>query len=70
MIVAPAALIFAKMTQPGNGFLEALTLPNVSTFTEPCLKVTERGFVDGSGKEHEVDIIICATGCVYMKTPL
>ncbi|KAG0652128.1 sterigmatocystin biosynthesis monooxygenase stcW [Hyphodiscus hymeniophilus] len=47
---------------PGNGFLEALTLPNVTTFTQEMQRITPRGFIDHEGKEHEVDIIICATG--------
>ncbi|KAF9889079.1 hypothetical protein FE257_008056 [Aspergillus nanangensis] len=47
---------------PGNGFLESLTLPNVHVFTEVPQRITAGGFVDHEGKEHEVDIIICATG--------
>jgi len=47
---------------PGNGFLEALTLPHVRTFTQEMRRVTPKGFVDHEGVEHEVDVIICATG--------
>ncbi|KAH8692574.1 hypothetical protein BGW36DRAFT_399412 [Talaromyces proteolyticus] len=47
---------------PGNGFLEALTLPHVHTFTGEVQKITPTGFVDHFGIEHEVDVIICATG--------
>lgn len=48
---------------PGNGFLEALNRDNVHVFTNgPIEKITPGGFVDGDGKEFEVDIIICATG--------
>ncbi|KAF9894349.1 hypothetical protein FE257_007852 [Aspergillus nanangensis] len=47
---------------PGNGFLEALTLPHVTTFTEQIERITETGFIDHEGKTHEVDVIICATG--------
>ncbi|KIW78333.1 hypothetical protein Z517_08168 [Fonsecaea pedrosoi CBS 271.37] len=47
---------------PGNGFLEALTLPHVTTFSKEMKRVTSKGFIDHDGQEHEVDVIICATG--------
>lgn len=47
---------------PGNGFLEALTRPNVTTFTQGIKKITEKGVVNEDGEENEVDVIICATG--------
>lgn len=47
---------------PGNGFLEALTRVNVTTFTQGISRITEKGFVNQDGTEFEVDIIICATG--------
>lgn len=54
--------IGCRRPTPGNGFLEALTAPHVTTFTQSLKKITEKGFIDHEGKEHEVDIIICATG--------
>ncbi|OCT49374.1 dimethylaniline monooxygenase [Cladophialophora carrionii] len=48
--------------QPGNGFLEALNRENVTVFTKLMTTVTSKGFIDHTGQEHEVDIIICATG--------
>lgn len=48
--------------QPGPGFLEALTMPHVTTFTQDLQKITPKGFLDHQGVEHEVDVIICATG--------
>ncbi|OGM39642.1 hypothetical protein ABOM_011452 [Aspergillus bombycis] len=47
---------------PGNGFLESLTRENVHVFTQMMKKITPEGFIDHEGKEHKVDIIICATG--------
>ncbi|KIV93713.1 hypothetical protein PV10_04908 [Exophiala mesophila] len=47
---------------PGNGFLEALSQDNVKVFTKQMQRITPRGFVDSEGHEHEVDVIICATG--------
>lgn len=55
-------LNLADMIQPGNGFLEALTLPHVKTFSKEMQRITPKGFVDHEGIEHEVDVIICATG--------
>ncbi|EXJ66168.1 uncharacterized protein A1O5_10784 [Cladophialophora psammophila CBS 110553] len=54
--------IGCRRPTPGNGYLEALTMPHVHTFTEQVAKITEKGFVDQRGKEYEVDVIICATG--------
>ncbi|KAF7190309.1 putative sterigmatocystin biosynthesis monooxygenase stcW [Pseudocercospora fuligena] len=52
-----------KRPTPGNGYLEAISQPNVTTFTGSGLeKVTKTGILDPDGKEHEVDAIICATG--------
>ncbi|KAM3417956.1 hypothetical protein BST61_g6168 [Cercospora zeina] len=52
-----------KRPTPGTGYLEALTQPNVTTFTGSGLeRVTAKGFLSPDGKEHEVDVIICATG--------
>lgn len=47
---------------PAPGYLEALVADNVTVFTKDMQKITEKGFVDHEGKEHEVDVIICATG--------
>lgn len=34
----------------------------MKAFTKPMQRITERGFVDSDGVEHEVDVILCATG--------
>ncbi|KAK6380739.1 hypothetical protein LTS17_004939 [Exophiala oligosperma] len=47
---------------PGDGYLEALVQPNVTTCHEEIVKIVPEGLVDGSGELHEVDIIACATG--------
>ena len=47
---------------PGNGYLEALTGPKTTAYTEQLQKITEKGFIDPDGNEREVDVIICATG--------
>ncbi|KAK6375892.1 hypothetical protein LTS17_007714 [Exophiala oligosperma] len=52
----------AQAKEPGNGFLEALIKPNVKVFTQRLQKITPKGFVNDDEVEHEVDVIICATG--------
>lgn len=47
---------------PAPGYLEALVADNACIFTDELQTLTEKGFIDHEGKEHEVDVIICATG--------
>lgn len=54
--------LLLTIIQPGNGFLEALTSEKVTTFLESLQEITPNGFLDHQGKEHEADVIICATG--------
>jgi len=35
---------------------------HVKVFTKAMREVTPTGFIDSDGQEHEVDVIICATG--------
>ena len=51
----------SRRPTPGNGYLEALLQPNVTVYTDMFQRVTEIGFIDAEGKEHEVDVFICAT---------
>ena len=50
------------INQPGNGFLESLTLPNITTYTKEMKRITPKGFINADGNEVEIDVIICATG--------
>ncbi|ORY17468.1 hypothetical protein BCR34DRAFT_621904 [Clohesyomyces aquaticus] len=47
---------------PGDGYLEALVQPNVTTVHNELAKVVPEGVVDDSGKLHKTDILVCATG--------
>ncbi|KAI6915165.1 steroid monooxygenase [Hortaea werneckii] len=47
---------------PAPGYLEALVADNATIFTDPIGRITEKGFLDHTGQEHECDVIICATG--------
>ena len=44
------------------GYLEALADPKTTVFLEELKHFTPKGFRDSSGTEHEVDLIIAATG--------
>ncbi|KAJ7677213.1 FAD/NAD-P-binding domain-containing protein [Mycena rosella] len=61
-IVPKDFAVGCRRPTPGNGYLEALLQPNVQVYTEMFQRITERGFIDAEGNEHEVDVIICATG--------
>lgn len=60
-IVPKDFVVGCRRPTPGNGYLEALTKPNVTVFTDMFQEITEKGFIDAEGKDWEVDVIICAT---------
>lgn len=47
---------------PGSGYLEALLGDKTTVLPGSIREVTATGVVDINGNEHEVDVIICATG--------
>ncbi|KAK5065111.1 hypothetical protein LTR84_000947 [Exophiala bonariae] len=61
-IIPKAFNVGCRRPTPGNGFLEALTRDNVKAFVQGLQRITPSGFVNEDGVEHEVDVIICATG--------
>lgn len=67
-MVPDFALGCRRMT-PGSGYLESLTKDNVEVIHESVTRLTETGVVDASGVEHEVDVVICATGFDTSFTP-
>ncbi len=46
---------------PAPGYLEALSNPKVTVFTDELREMTEKGFIDAEGVEHEVDVFICVS---------
>ena len=62
------ALGCRRMT-PGSGYLESLRADNVEVVPKSAVRMTEKGVVDESGTEHEVDAIVCATGFTTTFTP-
>jgi cation diffusion facilitator CzcD-associated flavoprotein CzcO len=67
-LIPPFALGCRRMT-PGSGYLQALRAENVEVVPKSALKLTETSIVDEDGAEHEVDVIICATGFDTSFTP-
>ncbi|PVH70029.1 FAD/NAD(P)-binding domain-containing protein [Cadophora sp. DSE1049] len=47
---------------PGDGYLEALTQPNVELIFEGVSGADERGLISTSGKHNDLDVVVCATG--------
>lgn len=57
----PSWQVGCRRITPGEGYLEALRKPNVSTEFDPIEEVTETGIRTAKCTE-EFDIIVCATG--------
>jgi cation diffusion facilitator CzcD-associated flavoprotein CzcO len=60
-LVPNFALGCRRMT-PGSRYLESLSDPNVKTVHTGVTKLTENSVIDENGGEHQVDVVICATG--------
>lgn len=51
-----------RRISPGDGYLEALVQQNVETIFSGIERVTKNGIVTKDGKEHKMDVLVCATG--------
>lgn len=51
-----------RRVSPADGYLEALVSSNVEPVFGEIDHVSEKGIVAVGGQEHEMDILICATG--------
>jgi cation diffusion facilitator CzcD-associated flavoprotein CzcO len=51
-----------RRISPADGYLEALVSPNVEPVYGEIAHISERGVVSMDGQEHEMDILVCATG--------
>jgi cation diffusion facilitator CzcD-associated flavoprotein CzcO len=67
-LIPPFALGCRRMT-PGSGYLQSLKADNVQVIPKSATKLTETGIIDADGNEHEVDVVICATGFDTSFTP-
>jgi cation diffusion facilitator CzcD-associated flavoprotein CzcO len=45
-----------------NDYYPALARPNVELVTDPLVRVTPTGIVTADGREHALDLLVCATG--------
>jgi cation diffusion facilitator CzcD-associated flavoprotein CzcO len=67
--MVPSFDLGCRRMTPGSGYLQSLRKENVQVVTESVVKFTENGVVDESGREHVVDVVICATGFDVSFTP-
>ncbi|KAF2669324.1 FAD/NAD(P)-binding domain-containing protein [Microthyrium microscopicum] len=51
-----------RRISPGDGYLEALVQDNVTPVYGGIKGISPKGVISDDGVEHEVDIIVCATG--------
>lgn len=61
-LVIPQWAVGCRRITPGVGYLEALGSEKVEVVFGEIQKITEKGCIGGDGKEHPVDVLICATG--------
>ena len=60
--LTPDYEIGCKRVLISNDFYPALTRPNVELVTDAIARLTPQGVVDSTGRLHEVDVVIYATG--------
>ncbi|KAF9872441.1 4-hydroxyacetophenone monooxygenase [Colletotrichum karsti] len=65
----PGWPVGCRRLTPGDGYLEALLQPNVTTTFSEISTISETGLFTSDGVYHEVDVIICATGYDIAWTP-
>ncbi|KAH7336483.1 cyclohexanone monooxygenase [Rhexocercosporidium sp. MPI-PUGE-AT-0058] len=58
----PDYALGCRRLTPGVSYLESLTQENVDVQFKGAARFTPNGVVDDDGFEHEVDVIVCATG--------
>ena len=59
-----------KRLVPSNDFYPALQQPQVELVTDPIERLTGRGVVTASGRTHELDVLILATGFRVTDNPV
>jgi cyclohexanone monooxygenase len=68
--VTPDFRIGCKRVLISNDYYPALARDNVDVVTEPIARVTPTGIVTADGIEHEVDVLIVATGFYTTEQPI
>ncbi|WP_280385227.1 flavin-containing monooxygenase [Nocardia wallacei] len=67
--LAPDYGPIAKRPTMSTGYIPAFNRDNVTLVTEPIERITERGLRTRDGVEHEVDMIVLATGYEVFSDP-
>ncbi|MVU77217.1 NAD(P)-binding protein [Nocardia sp. ET3-3] len=65
--LTPDYTLGCKRPSVSNRYLRTFTEDHVELVTEPIEKITRTGVVTGSGTEHEIDVLVCATGFKVME---
>ncbi|KAG6831614.1 hypothetical protein H0H87_004676 [Tephrocybe sp. NHM501043] len=60
--LVPSYGVGCRRITPGVGYLEGLGKENVEVVYGDIKRVTEKGCIAADGQEHELDVLICATG--------
>ncbi|PKY06945.1 FAD/NAD(P)-binding domain-containing protein [Aspergillus campestris IBT 28561] len=60
--LVPSYALGCRRLTPGVSYLESLTEDNVDAQFKGVARFTPKGVVDDDGVEHEVDVVVCATG--------
>ena len=68
--LTPDYAIGCKRLLLSNDFYPAVAAPNATVVTDGVAELTETGIVDAAGVEHEVDVIVWATGFKVTDHPL
>lgn len=61
-ILTPSFAVGCRRLTPGPGYLEALVEDNVEFVSEKIASINQQGIILETGREVEVDVLVCATG--------
>ena len=64
--LTPDYMFGCKRPSMSNEYLKTFTRPDVELVTDPIERITETAVVTADGAEHELDVLICATGFKVM----
>ncbi|GAB2551154.1 flavin-containing monooxygenase [Nocardia heshunensis] len=66
--LAPDYALGCKRPSVSNRYLRTFTRDHVELITDPIEKITPTAVVTADGTEHEIDVLVCATGFKVMET--
>ncbi|MEV6275240.1 NAD(P)/FAD-dependent oxidoreductase [Nocardia sp. NPDC051832] len=66
--LTPDYALGCKRPSVSNKYLRTFTRDHVSLITDPIQKITPTAIVTSDGTEHEVDVLVCATGFKVMES--